>query len=264
MLLFTSFSGCLNNDTSGSDEVKLFFAIHCEPGPFPNTTAHPKEYWINLVNLVNTADKYGHFLTVLMNPQWYTFILEEQARLKLVRTWEDTGHEIGLHSHGPSAGNWNGYTNNQEYTNHSKYQGTIQEMMNICLNVSQDHRINSAAVTDQNQDTDYPETIMYDVDGGWEGVDHLVSSPKRVVINGVERLQLNHARYSGKEGGGISVPLTLLDETIGNISKDEVIGIVFHTFDYADMPLVYDDLFAYLKQEKDVTSSTVSEILESY
>ena len=154
--------------------------------------------------------------------------------------------------------------NNQEYTNHSKYQGTIQEMMNICLNVSQDHRINSAAVTDQNQDTDYPETIMYDVDGGWEGVDHLVSSPKRVVINGVERLQLNHARYSGKEGGGISVPLTLLDETIGNISKDEVIGIVFHTFDYADMPLVYDDLFAYLKQEKDVTSSTVSEILESY
>jgi len=269
ILLFTSFSGCSNNDTSEPDEVKLFFAIHCEPGPFPNTTAHPEEYWINLVGLVKTADKHGHFLTILMNPQWYTFILEEPARLQLVRTWEDTGHELGLHSHGPSAGNWNGYTNDQEFTNHLKYQGTIQEMMNISLKVPQDHTIHSAAVTDQNQDTDFPETILYDVGGGWEGVDHLVSSPTKEVINGIERLQLNHARYSGEEGGGISVPLTILDEAIDNVSKDEVIGIVFHTFDYADMPLVYciidyGDLFTYLKQEKDVTSSTVSEILESY
>lgn len=54
----------------------------------------------NLTNLVNLADKYNVFLTILMHPEMVDDILADQAKINLVHEWQARGHEIGIHAQG--------------------------------------------------------------------------------------------------------------------------------------------------------------------
>jgi len=263
LVIMMSSSGCIS-DNDGDHDPDIFIAIHCEPGPDPNSTFYQEDKWPHLVDLVRSADDHGHKLTILMNPQWAVYILDSPVRSDLLRNWEENGHEIGLHSHGPSLNNWNGYSNQPQYRTHPKYLGTINDMMILMKSLVISGDIQSAAVTDDDQDKEYPSGIRFDLDGGWDGIDHLVSSPKEVTINGNQMVQLSHARYSDEKGelSQISISLGSIGNELDKMDEDEVMGIVFHAFDHKDRPLEYQKLFRYLDQDKDTRSRSVTEIME--
>ena len=120
------------NSSEDKDLVQnpsAFIAVHMESGG--GGQYYPARNWQTLIELVNSADKYNQKLTLQFNPNWATYILQDRSKIDLLRSWEENGHEIALHHHGPTHTDWNGYTNNQKYINNPKYKGTIAEMMSL-------------------------------------------------------------------------------------------------------------------------------------
>jgi len=243
-------------------EINLFIAIHNEPGPNPESTIYQEQRWLALVDLVETADNYGHKLNLLFNPQWATYILADQDRLNLVRSWETNGHEIGLHNHGHSLGNWNGYTDQEEYFSDIKFIGTMDEMMNLMIQLPASGDIRVAAVSKDDADYDYPAGIEYDVDGGWDPDENLISSPSIVTYNGHTMTHLDHARYSGPIQKNVNVGLNGIEEAITDLEDNEAIGIVFHTFEFYEDSEPFTKLFEFL-ENNGISAKTVPDILEN-
>lgn len=232
--------------TTPQKVVRFFIAIHCEPGSDPHNTAYAELNWPALVQLVAAADEAGQKLNLLFNPQWATYILADSIRLELVREWEANGHEIGLHHHGPHMNDWNGYTDQPAYFSDHEFIGTINQMMDLMNQLPVSGQIRIAAVTDDDAPDDYPAGIVYDVDGGWNGVDDLVNCPSFITWNNHELIHLTHARYAANPGG-INVSLGEIEQAINSVTEHELIGIVFHTFEYAANADVFDELFTFLK-----------------
>lgn len=243
----------------GAEPVDLFLAVHHEPGPDPRSTAYAARYWPSLVELVAAADAHGHRLTLLLNPQWAAFVLEDPARLAQVRAWEGKGHEVGLHSHGPSMNAWNGYTNQPAFRTDAGYLGGTDAMMAVMNAVPSAGRIRTAAVTDGDSDHDYPAGILYDVDGGASGVADLVSTPTPVIWGGRTMTGLRHARH-GATDSPVQVGQTEIAAALDRVTEGQVVGIVFHCFEFHDAPGVYRSLFSFLAGEG-VTARTVTDIL---
>ncbi len=244
--------------------INLFIAIHNEPGNSPSSTTYQEEHWPALVALVNSADKHNLKLNLLFNPQWATYILEDASRSSLVRQWSLNGHEIGLHYHTLNASVvWNGYTDDESYINDIRYQGNVEDMMDLLKQLPFDNEIRTAAVSDAYSDYDYPSEIIYDVDGGWDPTNDLISSPTMVEWNDNTKVQLRHARYSGIIPVNINVGLEGIENAIAMVQPNEAIGIVFHTFEYYDDPVPFDALFSYLEDEG-IQSKTVTEIMHSF
>jgi len=239
--------------------VDLFLAVHHEPGSDPRSAAYVDRYWPALTALVAAAEEHGHRLTLLMNPQWAAYIAADGGRLALVRGWEARGHELGLHAHGPSMNAWNGYTNQVAFRSDPGYLGTTADMMVVMSLVTADGRIRTAAVTDGDSDVDYPEGILYDVDGGAAGVGDLVSTPAPVTWGGRTMTAVRHARF-GATPSPASVTLAEIGSAMERMEKGQVMGIVFHCFEFHDAPEVYRGLFAMLAG-RGVTAKSVAGIL---
>jgi hypothetical protein len=246
--------------TETEKAVNCFIVIHNEPGRDAKSTAYAKQYWPALVQLVASADDEGHKLTLLFNPQWATYIMEDSTRLTMLRSWEANGHEIGLHHHGPHMAEWDGYTDQEEFFNHPEFIGTINDMMELMKKLPASGIIRTAGIPDTDAVFEYPAGILYDVDGGSNGINDLVSCPSRITWNNHVMTHLTHAKYA-ESAVVINVSLQEIEQAINNLSKDEVIGIVFHSFEYADNPEVFKTLFAFLSSH-DVYARTVTDILQ--
>ncbi len=254
------------NSSDGTDNfselgysVPVFIVIHLESGNDPQTTLYQKKYWSALVDLVALADTYDVSLTLEFNPQWATYILEDSEKLTLVRSWEAKGHEIGVHHHGPHHGSWNGYTNEVEYIDNPQYIGAIDDMMELLNQLPISGKIVTGGIsTDEDKDFDWPDGILYNIDGGMNGVDDLLSSPTQDTFAGNEVISLTHAQYA--TDGKIAVSLQDIDKALGRADDGEVLGIIFHEKNYAEHPEDIEELFQ-LFQENNVEVETVSEIL---
>lgn len=260
-------SGCaVTKPVSKTDaSTDFFIAVHLDPvmeDGEQSTTLRPERYWDSVVDLIETADDYDQKLTLLMNPQWGLYILDNSDRLELVRSWEKNGHEIGVHYHGPEMrSKWSGFSNRSVYFSDSRFQGTTEDLMNIMTQIPISGVISTCTVNDADANYEFPQKVKYSTDGGLYGVSDLISAPERIILNGTSVLQVNHAKYG--EGDSDSVSLNDIKNAIESVSTDEVIGIVFHDKAFGSNPTPYLELFEYL-QSINIQTQTIDAILESY
>ena len=251
----TQDNGSVNNNQVSLDSA--FIAVHMEVGGTPKDLDYQEGNWPVLIELVELANKYDHKLTLQFNPQWASYILEEQSRLSLLRAWELDGHEIALHHHGPSHGDWNGYTNVDEKKDDPRYIGTISEMMTLMKQLPASGLILNGGIT--NEDTDWPEGIIYDTNGGRSKND-LLSKPETVNFSGYDVMQLTY-RVATKNGAD----LTEIEKGYNSAKPGEIMGLVFHAYNYdrnSENHLGIQNLFASLA-EHNIQVKSVSDIFNS-
>jgi hypothetical protein len=234
------------NSTSNITHAQTaFIAIHCEPGNDARTTNRPAVYWPDLVELVELADKYNIKLTLMFNPQWATYILEDESKLDLVRSWEANGHEIAAHHHGPSYGdNWDGYTNELGYDTNPEYLGNMTDYINLLNQLPTGGQIYSGGIAAApDKPYDWPEGIIYSAEG--IEMTELLSTPTKIEYNGYEATELTYSLFGFTAGRG-TTQMEDLDSAYSTSTSDQYIGIVFHEKNYADAPENYDQLFQFL------------------
>ena len=245
-----------------TDEIdfnsNLLIIIHMEPGNFPDTTEQPGEYWDELVDLVELANQHNLKLNLMFNPQWGTYILEEEERLNLVREWESDGHVLGVHHHGPQMGAWNGYTNQENYIYNSKYLGTIEDMMGILNQLPVSGQMLVGVISnDDDKNYDFPENFIYSLDGGINSFEDLMSTPEPCTYNNQDLICISHAIYG--TGGEVAVSLEEIELALTVANEDQVVGIVFHANNFGDAPIPYVILFEYLNK-LDIESVAISDL----
>ncbi len=241
------------NDAGVSTFIAIHMEVHPSQGVLPKDTKHPQEMWPTLGELVASADRHRVRLTLEFNPQWATYILADQGRLGTLRSWETTGHEIALHHHGPSHGDWNGYTDRTDKTSDSRYIGTIPQMMALMRKLPAGGKILSGGIT--NETTDWPEGVVYDTNGGTEKRD-LLSQPARIVYNGHSVTQLRYRMYATKNKEAAA--LNEIEAGFDQVGNGTYMGIVFHCFDYhaGERTAAIDALFASLDKHGVSTVAT--------
>jgi hypothetical protein len=235
-----------------------FIAIHCEPGDDARTTDRPEHYWPKLVDLVELADEYDVKLTLMFNPQWATYILADETKLELVRSWEANGHEIAAHHHGPSYGNsWDGYTNEPGYKTDKEYLGNMTDYINLLNQLPAGGRVYSGGIASaSDKPFDWPEGIIYSA----EGIEStsILSTPTEIEYNGQAATELS---YGGFELGGVHTSdLPTLISLYETSNSSQYIGLVFHESNYAAHPQKYEQLFQFLN-ENDIEVKTLGGIL---
>jgi hypothetical protein len=250
----------INTSEESTKITTAFVAVHMESGSNAKTTEEPEKYWIDLENLIATADEYNVKLTLLFNPQWATYILEDNTRLEQVNTWETNGHEIGVHHHGPGYGNtWNGYTNQEEYLSNPEYLGTMSEMMELLDQISLTGKIYTGGIsTDTDAIYDMPEEIMYETNGA--EASGLLSTPQKVTYGDHTVLQVTHALYTvGKD----TLTFETIKESLTTAQEGQLMGIVFHVQNFKEKPDEVKELFQ-LFNDNNVEVKSVKDILDNY
>lgn len=238
-----------------------FFAVHCEPG-----SVHPAT-WDALDRLVAMADRYGAKLTLMFNPQWAEFILVDPARASRTKAWQKTGHEIAAHYHNVQHRAWNGYTNRADgrYTQDPRYRGTVPEMMRLLerlaapgamrtMCMGPDARGDSLTEVEIDE-PDYPDGIVYDVDGMDVGLAPLMKTE----FKGRELFHLKHHFFAP---GVRAEHLGRIQEEFRRAVPGEVLGVVTHESDFARSPALVEQWFQFCRDNK-ATIRTVREIIES-
>lgn len=259
----------INESTGNEEEIQeeateyivrtAFISIHLEPGNDPETTEYPELHWPDLVNLIALADEYGVKLSLVFNPQWATYILADEEKITLLRSWEANGHEIGLHHHGPHHGSWNGYTNQEEYTDEREYIGTIEEMMELVNQLPASGRVLVAGIGgEEDVDSDWPKGVIYETDGGADGPADILSNPTENTYNGHTVMSLRHGQY---QVGKMSLSLEEIESYLKESQSEEYMGIVFHEKNYAENPAKIEELFM-LFRKYEVQVKTVQTIME--
>jgi hypothetical protein len=239
-----------------------FVVIHMEPGTGvqeQKNLTNPQTYWPNLVDLVTAADKYEIKLTLLFNPQWAEYILQDQKKLSLLRSWETNGHEIGYHQHGPQAHGmnyWNGYTNQTAYQNRPQYQGTINDAMNLLIQLPADGKIYTAGVAaEEDRKYDWPTGVPYRVDGAADGA---VGSIKQETVMGQNILFLQHQIFIPE--GENAITFEEAEKEMAAMKDGEYFGLVFHAHNFtSDTKDDYEELFNLLS--KNLVIKAVKNIL---
>ena len=237
-----------------------FINVHLEPESADEMESH----WGHLENLINTADTYEIPLVLHFSESWAIYALENEDELSKLRSWEENGHEIGMHNHGFSHANWDGYSNAPATKKLSDYKGTIEDLMNIMNQLTASGQILSASMTDE--DTDWAEGLLYRTtnDGGGSGPtpDDMIGIPSAEILNGHEVTRL------GKMGFAIDMLQTQLtvadiEEIIANAEEGEILGITLNDNSMEENMIKVKALFMKL-QEWGTPVQTVSDILDDY
>ncbi len=169
-------------------------------------------------------------MNIWMNPQWVTYILADNDRTSLVRSWVANGHEIGFHHHGPHLGSWNGYTNQNEFMNDPEYIGTINEAMQLFEELLEEPVV-AGTIADKDIAEDFPVGLLYHTSGGSDKQDHLYSIPETATENGQIYQNLTHARL-GASRNAVNLDVGELELFIRKYNGDKVMGVIFHVKDY--------------------------------
>lgn len=240
----------------------IFFAVHCEPA-----TANPA-LWDALGRFVAMADGYGARLTLMFNPQWAELILAREGRLQRLKSWQQKGHEIAAHYHNVVHGAWNGYTNrgDENLTRDPRYRGTVPVMMGLLQKLaSPDTILTMCMGPDARWDSliaveidtqDYPDGILYDVDGMDVGL-------ARPVKTRFKDRDLFHLKHHFIAPGPRASHLEAIKAEFHRAGPDDVLGVVTHDVDFARSPQFIEQWFLFCRVNK-VAIQTVREIIKSY
>ena len=255
-------------DYSKADNLG-FIAVHMEVFPGSRNTSkttYQEETWPNLVKLIALADQYDFKLTLQFNPQWATYLTMNHSLLSILNSWERFGHEVALHHHGPSHGDWNGYSNDTKAKSKAKsdlfYLGDIENvLMPLMKEISLSSKILSGGIT--NEDTDWPEGVLYDTDGG--DPDDLTSFPTKKVFNGHNVIQLRY-RVCGTSTTPADASINEVENSYSELINGKILGIVFHAMNFTPQSPTHDkikSLFSSLNSNN-INIKTVKEILSNY
>jgi hypothetical protein len=165
-------------------------------------------------------------------------------------------------------GAWNGYTNRKDdnYTRDPRYRGTVPEMMALLQKLAApDTMLTMCMGPDERWDSlseveidepDYPEGIIYDVDGMNVGLTRLMKTK----FKGRDLFHLKHHFFAPDHR---AQHLDKIKEEFRRAGSDEVLGVVTHEADFARSPEFIEQWFQYCQANK-ASISTVREIIKVY
>jgi hypothetical protein len=270
---------------AGSDDRCPFFQKILEEagmGSAPLNTKSlslQKAVWPSVLKLVKAAHKYGHKLTLAMNPQWAEYILQDKEKIKICRKWVSEGHEFAFHHHGLNHLDWNGYTNRglpgkekpegrmimklKKMTRRGTVDDGLDFLQQLAHKIKQPYGIISGCITDTK--CEKPDEVFILTTGSREIEKDLLNKIDEVsVANQKKMFWLHHfslksnfnthangKNYSFEESHQLALDLLKkVQETYVTASSEQIAGIVFHGFDYHRMPDVYEQLFKWLASNK--------------
>jgi hypothetical protein len=230
-----------------------FFIIHFEVGGDIWSLEHQKAFWPSTIGLIDLANQYNVKLTLQFNPQWAEYILKDRKHLSIIRKWQKTGHEIGLHHHGYDHKDWNGYTNRTGKELDPRFRGRVKDLMEIMMQLVGPYQLFTGTISDD--EFDYPEGLRYDTEG--IRIYHAKSRPKWVTLGGKKMIQVGMA-YLSFEGNIKSFKREYQKST-----ENEVFGVVTHEKDFAKNPEIFEEWLKFIKSKRK-NIETVSEIIAKY
>jgi len=229
--------------------------------------------WLSTVHMVETADTFNIKLTLAIQSQMAEYILQDANKINLFNSWIENGHEFAMHHHGVKHIDWGGYTNRfqgtsypddylwlDRFQNSGLYRGEMQLSFNYLQQLATE--INDSVVTGCITDTqiDKPDGIIYLTEGG-KNLSDLISIPDTVPIPVEPLYFLSHyqivSAFKDEYGNFLdeatnyqyaTAKLDTVMMNINQIDNDEIMGIVFHAFDYYRFPDIYRDLFNFINQ----------------
>ncbi|MDN5290991.1 MAG: hypothetical protein PWQ06_1230 [Anaerophaga sp.] len=230
-------------------------------------------FWLSTVHMIETADTFNVKLTLAIQSQMAEYILQDTNKINLFKNWIDNGHEFAMHHHGINHIDWGGYTNRFQETSYpddylwlDKFQnsGLYRGNMDLSFSYLQQlaTKINNTIVTGCITDTqiDKPDGIKYLTAGG--GQSDLISTPDTVPIPNETLYFLRHYQvvsvYKDVNNEIIvddsinhqqsTQALNYVMSNINQIDDGEIMGIVYHEFDYYRFPDIYKNLFMFINQ----------------
>lgn len=242
--------------------------------------------WLSTVHMIETADTFNIKLTLAIQSQMAEYILRDTNKINLFNNWIDNGHEFAMHHHGVNHIDWGGYTNRfqgtsypddylwlDKFQNSGLYRGNMQLSFNYLQQLATE--INDSVVTGCITDTqiDKPDGIIYLTEGG-ENQSDLISIPDTIPIPIEPLYFLSHYQVVSvyKDGNNEIIEDDILNHqqstqalnyvmsNINQIDDDEIMGIVYHAFDYYRFPDIYRDLFSFLSQNQ-VSNKSIKDLM---
>ncbi len=232
--------------------------------------------WLSTVHMIETADTFNIKLTLAIQSQMAEYILRDTNKISLFNNWIDNGHEFAMHHHGVNHIDWGGYTNRFQGTSYPDDYLWLDKFQNSGLHLGDMQlsfyylqqlaiAINDSIVTGCIGDTqiDKPNGIIYLTKGG-ENQSDLISIPDTVPIPNKLLYFLTHYQVVSvfKDVNNEIIEddiinhqqstqaLNYVMSNINQIDDDEIMGIVYHAFDYYRFPDIYRDLFSFLSQNQ--------------
>ncbi len=225
-----------------------FFAVHCEP-----PTANARMF-SGLTRMVQLADASSIKLTIEFTPQWAEMIFQDKTKLALVRSWRESGHEIGAHHHPVQhRGTWDGYTSRKDMVGDVRYRGTMDDFIKVINKLVYPEKIKTLGSPDE---ADWVKGVPYRTEGFEAG--GAVSVPVRLTLNGTTVYDLGYGYLGNKQR------LMLLKSKYRTARQNQVFGVVTHAFNYLEDPQLIKAWFEFIKQQdpEGKRNRTVSEIMK--
>jgi hypothetical protein len=242
--------------------------------------------WLSTVHMVETADTFNIKLTLALQSQMAEYILQDTEKINLMNEWVQNGHELAMHHHGINHIDWGGYTNRfqgtpypddylwlDKFQNSGLYRGNMLASFSYLQQLATD--ISDTIVTGCIGDTqiDKPDGIIYLTKGGEDQAD-LIASPDTVPIPNNPLYFLSHFQVVSvfKDDNNQIIEddyinhqkseeaLNYVKSNINQIDDDEIMGVVFHAFDYYRFPDIYRDLFSFLSQNQ-VNNKSIKDLM---
>ena len=240
-------------------EIIVHIGIHTEIQEDPTSLDYSEKYWPSLVELVELADDYGIKLTIQFIPQTAEFVLQDNKKLSIVRSWERYGHELGFHHHGLSHKYWDGYTNAYSSIPKKsllKYLGKMDDAIGLVNQLSISGQVLTVGITDEG--TDWIEGILYETEGFSDSDNSLLSEPHTTEEGSIELYARPYA--TGKK---IDVTLREIEEALLNVPEGYYSGITLSDNGYDTHKEEVEQLFQFL-QENNIKTQTIKETLSDY
>ncbi|MBE0635942.1 hypothetical protein IH601_08100 [Candidatus Bipolaricaulota bacterium] len=246
--------------TIASAQPVSVFVVHCEP-----TKANPI-MWLELVDLVSLADAYAVSLSIDFTPQWAAMILDDTAKLEIVQSWIDAGHEIGCHHHGywgtrEHGSTWDGYTNTPvselDPADRAQYLGTMADFMALLNALPGERRSGCLGCSHAGDVIDYVCQLEYSTQG--HALEDALAFPEPIDRNGCQIVEIGHALIASQERRALQDLYTNTDDVC-------VFGVNGHVYNYADFSPQFEAWFAYLASldAAGTRRGTVSEVLDEW
>ena len=236
-----------------------FIAFHLEV----NQMNRVNTLWPLLERFMALADQYGVKVTLQFSAPWAEYVYQNNL-LDTVYAWENEGHEIALHHHGPTHKFFDGYTNDPTavradgwYATDGTYLGSMDELMAFMAPLSQ-KEITSAGMSDE--ETDWPAGVLYFATdtGDAPSAADLLSRPVETTHNGYPVVEIYNAPYEIGRLGEAAVNLNDIEQALQTAAPDEYVGIVFNDEtieqDFAQIEPLFQLLQQYGVQVETVSS----------
>ncbi len=297
LMLMMASTGCSQDSPASPNEIptadsesNTFVAIHFEAGYQGRIVNDlpielPPEYlamdfgwqeyhFETAQNLVQKADDYGFHLTLMLNPQWAEYFLQNSEKTEIVRQWQQRGHEIAYHHHSINHPDWNGYSNDPAASSSPIYLGEVDAGLDFVRALAEPVDVTSVMVgglpvdmpqslEETNEDLIFTGGNQYD---SFEQYGELRSlKPEKIIKdNGGTVVRVAHRQLTWMSDDiSIEEALEIFKEEYENMQADEIYGVVFHCFDYLAATVSYDEWFEFIGNKGDMVRS-VSEVIADY